>query len=295
MVEKMKLLHITGPKHDIDRVMKQYLKKYEIHFENAMSSLGSITNVRPFMETNIYKDVYQNGEELLKYLDFQDGESLDEMAPKAAQESIQDSYEHTKMIQGRQRELAQKNQELKDFMEELSSFRNLDFEFKKMLDFRFIKFRIGRIPIDDYHKLEKYIQEVAYTLFYECDSDEEYVWGVYFVPYMHAVEIDAMYLSFHFEQLYMPDSFEGTPEEAYQAALKEITSNEEENTRLSEQMHDLLKENRLELLSACQSLKDYCENFDIRKLAACTRTENDGEYYILYGWMSRKEIGRAHV
>ncbi len=289
MVEKMKLLHITGPKHDIDRVMKQYLKKYEIHFENAMSSLGSITNVRPFMETNIYKDVYQNGEELLKYLDFQDGESLDEMAPKAAQELIQDSYEHTKMIQGRQRELAQKNQELKDFMEELSSFRNLDFEFKKMLDFRFIKFRIGRIPIDDYHKLEKYIQEVAYTLFYECDSDEEYVWGVYFVPYMHAVEIDAMYLSFHFEQLYMPDSFEGTPEEAYQAALKEITSNEEENTRLSEQMHDLLKENRLELLSACQSLKDYCENFDIRKLAACTRTENDGEYYILYGWMSRKD------
>ncbi len=289
MVEKMKLLHITGPKHDIDRVMRQYLVKYEIHFENAMSSLGSINNVRPFVETNIYKDVYQNGEELLKYLDRQGNETLYEMAPGAAGELIQDAYEHTKMIQGRQRELTKKNQELKDFMEELSSFRNLDFEFKKMLDFRFIKFRIGRIPIDYYHKLETYIQEVAYTLFYECDSDEEYVWGVYFVPYMHAVEIDAMYLSFHFEQLYMPDSFEGTPEEAYQAALKEIEANEEENLRLSEQMHDLLKENRLELMSACQSLKDYSENFDIRKLAACTRTENDGEYYILYGWMSRKD------
>ena len=40
MVEKMKLLHITGPKNDIDRVMEQYLSRYEIHFENAASGFG---------------------------------------------------------------------------------------------------------------------------------------------------------------------------------------------------------------------------------------------------------------
>ncbi len=33
MIEKMKLLHITGPKYDIDRVVKLYLGKYDIHFE----------------------------------------------------------------------------------------------------------------------------------------------------------------------------------------------------------------------------------------------------------------------
>ena len=38
MVEKMKLLHITGPKNDIDRVMGKYLSKYDIHFENAIAS-----------------------------------------------------------------------------------------------------------------------------------------------------------------------------------------------------------------------------------------------------------------
>ena len=41
MVEKMKLLHITGPKYDIDRVMEQYLSRYEIHFENASSGCGN--------------------------------------------------------------------------------------------------------------------------------------------------------------------------------------------------------------------------------------------------------------
>ena len=54
MVEKMKLLHITGPKNDIDRVMEQYLSRYEIHFENAASGFGISGHVRPFAETNIY-------------------------------------------------------------------------------------------------------------------------------------------------------------------------------------------------------------------------------------------------
>lgn len=289
MVEKMKLLHITGPKYDIDRVMKQYLEKYEIHFENAMTSLGNISNVRPFIETNIYKDDCQNGKELLQYLEPEHGENLEEMPPGAAAEVIQDAYEHTEMILNRQQELNLKNQELQSFMEEVANFRNLDFEFKKLLDFKFIKFRFGRIPIDYYHKLEKYIQENPYTLFYECYSDENYVWGVYFVPYIHAVEVDAVYLSFHFEKIYVPDSFDGTPEDAYRAAEAELIQNETEIKQLSEKMRDMLNENCFEILSAHQSLENYCRNFDIRKLAACTRPKDKGEYYILLGWMSEKD------
>ena len=63
MVEKMELLHITGPKEDIDRVMDVYLSNYDIHFENAMTSLGSLSNVRPFAETNVYREAYRKAEE----------------------------------------------------------------------------------------------------------------------------------------------------------------------------------------------------------------------------------------
>ena len=41
MIEKMKFLSITGPKADIDRVVNQYLAKYEIHLENAMAQLDA--------------------------------------------------------------------------------------------------------------------------------------------------------------------------------------------------------------------------------------------------------------
>ena len=68
MVEKMKLLHITGPKNDIDRVMEQYLSRYEIHFENAASGFGISGHVRPFAETNIYKDACTKAQALWEHL-----------------------------------------------------------------------------------------------------------------------------------------------------------------------------------------------------------------------------------
>ena len=42
MIEKMKFLSMTGPKADIDRVVNQYLAKYEIHLENAMAQLSHL-------------------------------------------------------------------------------------------------------------------------------------------------------------------------------------------------------------------------------------------------------------
>ena len=43
MIEKMKFLSISGPKDDIDRVVDQYLSRYEIHLENALSELKTVS------------------------------------------------------------------------------------------------------------------------------------------------------------------------------------------------------------------------------------------------------------
>lgn len=83
MIEKMKLLHITGPKNDIDRVVKLYLNKYDIHFENAMTSLNNLKNVRPFVETNLYREAAQKGEELKQYLEVSRKTELEVTAEQA--------------------------------------------------------------------------------------------------------------------------------------------------------------------------------------------------------------------
>lgn len=63
MIEKMKFLSITGPKADIDRVVNQYLAKYEIHLENAMAQLNQVQNLSPFIQINPYKEVLAKAEE----------------------------------------------------------------------------------------------------------------------------------------------------------------------------------------------------------------------------------------
>ena len=57
MIEKMKFLSITGPKTDIDRVVNNYLSKYEIHLENAMAQLTQVQHLSPYIQINPYRDL----------------------------------------------------------------------------------------------------------------------------------------------------------------------------------------------------------------------------------------------
>ena len=293
MVEKMKLLHITGPKNDIDRVMGKYLSKYDIHFENAIASLSTLANVRPFVETNVYKDTYAKAKMLWEYTKEEDLSDVEKIPSKEAERIVDTMYTLVEEILEKQKELKQEKVKIEKLMEQIAPFRGLDYEFKKILAFHFIDFRFGRIARDYYQKLEKYFHDTDYALFYECQSNEDYVYGVYFVPKMYAIEVDAVCLSFHFERLYLPDSFEGTPDLAYEEAQKALQENEVERKRLEQCMSDTLAKHRKKLQSAYLTLRDYCDNFDIRKMAVCTKPKDDGsEYYILYGWMSRGDAAK---
>ena len=175
MIEKMKLLHITGPRNDIDRVVKLYLDKYDIHFENAMTSLNNLKNVRPFVETNLYKETARKGEELKQYLETSRKTDL-EVTPEQAEEIVLTVYGHLEEIVRKKEELSGKIRQLREWMAQTAPFIGLDFELCKLRDFHFIDFRFGRIKVENYHKLEQYVIHNPYTLFYEFKNDIEYVW-----------------------------------------------------------------------------------------------------------------------
>ncbi len=292
MIEKMKLLHIAGPKGDIDRVVKVYLNKYDIHFENAMTSLGNLKNIRPFVETNLYKDAAQKGEELKEYLNTSKKGTI-VMRAAQGQEIVYEVHEQLKDVHSRKTELQEEMLEIKQWMEQIRPFIGLDFELSKMKDFKFIEYQFGRIRVEDYHRLEHYIFKNPYTLFYECNNDSEYVWGVYFAPHTHQVEVEAVYASFHFEALEVSEAFEETPRKVFTKAKERLENCEQELERLQMQAVELVKSREDQILSACESLQSYCRNFDIRKYAACTQSRDEGgEYYILYGWMSRRDADK---
>ncbi len=298
MIEKMKLLHITGPRDDIDRVMDAYISRYEIHFENAAANLSSIPDARPFAGTNVYKDTFARAKQLWDYVKGEPTAATEKMKPQEAEKIIDSAYDLAKEIMLRREELRQERLKIRELMAQLEPFRKLDYEFRRILEFRYIAFRLGRISRDYYEDFESYIHETDHALFYVCHSDENYVWGACFVPQVYKAEVDAVCMSFHFERISIPASFDGTPDSAWLDAEKKLAENRKESADLKKKLHDALSRHRRKLAGAYLSLESYCRNFDVRKYAVLTRPQTDqegngaGEYYILYGWMSGKDAKR---
>ena len=203
----MKFLSVTGPKEDIDRVVNDYLSKYEIHLENALSELKTVKSLRPYIEINPYKDKLTKAEEFASMLgtDKNQENPTGTISIEEASETLATLESKFSDIYTRTNALEAKKEDLKASYERLRPFLGFDFDIHSVLQFKFIKYRFGKITRDYYKKLEHYVYENLDTVFYRCSEDEQYVWGVYFVPAGRAGQIDAVFSSLHFERIHLPD------------------------------------------------------------------------------------------
>ena len=299
MIEKMKFLSITGPKADIDRVVNTYLSKYEIHLENALSELTTVQNLTPFLEINPYKEALNTANLFCEELNSFTADTVKAETAQAAAQTmdVETALDTIRRIQTVYQDLDKKRSDLKnqlttvdESLRVIRPFRNLDFDISSILKFRFIRFRFGRIGKEYYQKFERYIYDNLDTIFIKCDEDDQYIWGMYFVPEPESQKVKAVYSSMHFEKIYMPDSYEGTAREAFeQLAQKRSLILSDFNT-VSQKRNDFLISHFREILAAQAAIVRLSGNFDIRKLAACTKGKGENDiFYILCGWMTEKD------
>ena len=299
MIEKMKFLSITGPKADIDRVVNTYLSKYEIHLENALSELTTVQNLTPFLEINPYKEALNTANLFCEELNSFAADTVKAETAQAAAQTmdVETALDTIRRIQTDYQDLDQKRADLEnqlttvdESLRVIRPFRNLDFDISSILKFRFIRFRFGRIGKEYYQKFERYIYDNLDTIFIKCDEDDQYIWGMYFVPEPESQKVKAVYSSMHFEKIYMPDSYEGTAREAFeQLAQKRSLILSDFNTA-SQKRNGFLISHCQEILAARAAIARLSGNFDIRKLAACTRGKGESDiFYILCGWMTEKD------
>lgn len=290
MIEKMKFLSITGPKNEFDRIVNIYLSKYDIHLENALSELSTVHDLKPFVEINPYKDLLVKSEDLIKKFEKSIVPSGELMSPEKASEVINTTFSLLVDLNSKKLELKAQKTHLSDLLHQIEPFRHLEYDINKIMNFKFIKFRFGKISHDYYNKFYKYVYENLNTFFYECERDRDYVWGVYFVPSADSIKIDAIYASLHFERIILPDAYEGTPEDAFKSISAKKLEVNNELASISNKIKDILNERADELLLAHQSLSIFTKNFDVRKMAACTKEKGKGEvFFILCGWITETQ------
>ncbi|MDD3278618.1 MAG: V-type ATPase 116kDa subunit family protein [Lachnospiraceae bacterium] len=288
MIVKMKFLSITGPKTDIDRVVNQYLSKYEIHLENALAELKSVQNLTPYIQINPYRETLKLAEDYLQLLPADTVCEPKDMTLDEAVTFVNDLDHQMNQQTQRRADYESKRSKYHELYEKIEPFMGLDCDVSSIFKFKQIKYRFGKIPKEYYTKFENYIYDTMETVFYRCHSDDKYVWGIYFCLRDAVSKVDAVYASMHFERIFLPDEYEGTPDEAHAALADKLQEISAQLAVCDSDMQKYLMNHAGELKGAYKKLSDLSENFDVRKLAACTDSKKE-TFYILCGWMSEAD------
>ncbi len=290
MIVKMKFINISGPRNDIDRVTDLYLSRYEIQLESALSELKTVDNLRPFVEINPYRDALNKAIQFVGYL-----QNADEIEPDESL-GLDDMFEVVRRANQDYMELQDKKDKLKRKIDELhkkqqiiAPFRPLDCELSRILHYKYITYRFGRIAVEFYHKMEKYLMDDLGAIFVEGERDDSFVYGAYFVSPGESQKVDAVFRSLHFEKIELPAEFLGTPEAEYRKIVKEIYNANQEIEDLDKQAGEMLSGRAPQLIAAKNRLEELANNFDVRKMAARMEDKKE-DYYILCGWMAEDDI-----
>ena len=288
MIEKMKFLSITGPKADIDRLTKTYLSRYEIHLESALAELTDVANLSPFLEINPYREALTIIDSFYEQLDESERATSEQMDVETALATVDRIQKHANILEEQKQKLQKEHAGMVESLKIIRPFKDLDYDISTILNFKYIHYRFGRIEKQYLQKFEKYIYDNLDTLFIKCGEDDQYVYGVYFVPEHEAHKVHAVYSSMHFERIFVPDEYQGTARQAFEKLDKrhrDIHAGLDANK--AEYQH-FLTGYAGKIVSAKAALEACSRNFDIRKLAACTQGEAN-TFYILCGWMTEKD------
>lgn len=285
MIVKMKFLSITGPKDQMDRAIDTYLTKYEIQLENAMTELKNVKYLHPANEANPYKELSVKAAEYQKMITDRKISSVSaSLSVEEAAKVITDTETAMAVMMKEKDELSTKTEDNKKLLSGIENFCELDYDIDTIFSFKFMKYRFGKMTTEYYNKYINYIDDQLDAIFCKCHADEDYVWGVYFVPASRAAKVDAVFYSLHFERIYLDDAYDGTPAEALKQLKLEKEKIDAQYKEIQGKIDGYLKDHASQILAAYNKLTQYTTNFEIRKFAAYTK-KNVDEFFILCGWM----------
>lgn len=291
MIVKMKFLNISGPRLDIDRVCDKYLSKYEMQLENAVTELKTTDNLLPFVEVNPYKEALAKAEQFVALLP-EGSTKMDQSMSKEDMLTFIRELNHDYLeLQEKKELLNKKENDVRERLNVLEPFAPLALDLYKTARYRYMKVRFGRINVDYYKKLEKYLFDDLQAVFLEGTRNENYVYGCYFVSNADTSKVDSAFNSLHFERISIPAEYVGTPKDACVDMQKEIDETKEQMKDIDQKIEELVTSRSAKLLGTRKRLEELSSNFDVRKMAARTDVGNNKEdYYILCGWMGEEDV-----
>ena len=252
--------------------------------------MKTVDNLRPFVELNPYRDSLSIANQFVGLL-----ENPDDITPDDSL-GLDEMFELVRRTNTDYLNMQEKKENYKKDIEEcrnkqrdIAPFRPLDCKLQDVMHYKYINYRFGRIPIEYYHKMQKYLMNDLTAIFVEGERDESSVYGAYFVSPGESLKVDAVFRSLHFERITLNLVSDGTPADLYRELEKEIEETTKKINDLNKEVFQMLEDRAPQLVAAHQRLEEMSKNFDVRKMAARMQ-DNEEDSYILCGWMAESDV-----
>ena len=315
----MAYVNVIGPKPEFDDITDKYLADYEIHLENAVLQFEGNEHITPFADQNPYADLHTKAQELENLFPKAEVSAKEEKkaakkeakaAAKAEKKGTAEKYmspdeacslvisleEKLKESIEKTNRLTDEKQQLNSDLALISHFKGLGYSLDELRKFDFVAYRFGRIPKSGWAYFQENSKEENAGVFSKCETDDAYIWGVYFAPVNEAARVDSVLTSLRFEAVEVNVDYTGTPDAICGELENEISGIEAQLAELKANNEKLLEEKKAELKLAEKKLAELEHNFDARKYAACiTEKAKEGEeqsenrFFLICGWMRIKD------
>lgn len=139
----------------------------------------------------------------------------------------------------------------------------LDEPFSELFSMKYVKMRIGRMPLENEEKLKYYASKCF--IFQEFEKVGEYVYGIYLTPVQYVEFADELMTSLGFERTRLPDYLEGDAELADKKLHAVIEEEEKEKIRLEKELAYFADGLSCDFSAVLSKLKYKSEVNDLRK------------------------------
>ncbi len=286
-IQKMKFINIVGPNKKFDTFVKKHILQTNIQLENAISYLGDIKGLYPYMESNPYDRLMKEANNLYEQIGVSEcvrpgilkNYSVEEM-----EEYFASRGDKIKGFISKKEVLLEQLNNNKQIIKQLTPMKHVDVSLDNLFNMKFIKFRFGRLPKESYKKLQMYLEDVE-VFVSPVLHEYDYVWMVYFIPSAYEEEIDSIFSHLYFERVWITGRVHGKPIQAIEQIEKEIEQLHSELEKLDMELNAFVMKEKESVCNIYAEIKYLYMAFDVRKYAAHTN-----EYFYILGWIPEEDL-----
>lgn len=280
-IEKMMLVNIVGSVKSLDKTLLTIVKSEMFHPE--LVDGGNLdSNFSHMNEQNPYVDLMHKLDEIVNVLEitplFTDYSKL-HMDFDDIEDKVNELYDEIKETSRKQSGLINSVSLHEQSLSQIKHMAGLKVNLDDVFSSRYANAKFGRLPVDSYLKLD-YFKDKDF-FFFPFDNNNDYYWGVYFMPKKNQAEIDEIFKSLYFEEYVIPDYIKGTPDLAAENINEQIRQEKISIESLEIQLTKLKKENETFLLQAFSKIKMLHDTFNFRKYAVVFKKEFRLEGFVL--------------